>query len=74
MAKGAALVANSFLNASSNDNIQLLFNDIVPLSIGQRTSGDLMRFSIKRGTKYPCKVLNSYIFSRVQIDLGYSNN
>ncbi|PAV78710.1 hypothetical protein WR25_11631 isoform B, partial [Diploscapter pachys] len=55
VAKGAALVANSFLNASSNDNIQLLFNDIVPLSIGQRIHGKLMYFAIKRGTRYPCK-------------------
>ena len=66
MAKGAALVANSFLNVSSKDNIQLLFNDIVPLSIGQGARGDFMYFAIKRGTKYPCKVPNSYIPSRVK--------
>ena len=60
VAKGAALVAKALTKSPSSNSLQLVFNDIVPLSIGQRLRGDLMQFAIKRGTKYPCKVLNSY--------------
>ena len=63
VAKGAALMANTLAKSPSSDSLQLVFNDIVPLSIGQGARGDFMYFAIKRGTKYPCKVLNSYYFS-----------
>ena len=66
VAKGAALAAKALTRSPSSDSLQLVFNDIVPLSIGQILRGGLMLFAIRRGTKYPCKVPNSYIPSRVK--------
>ena len=60
VAKGAALVAKALARSSSNESLQLIFNDIVPLSIGQELNGGLMKFAIESGTKYTCKVLNNY--------------
>ncbi|PAV89898.1 hypothetical protein WR25_15215 [Diploscapter pachys] len=62
VAKGAALVAKSLTNSSS-DSLQLYFNDIVPLSIGQKIYGNKMLVAIPRGTKYPCKFEQNTITS-----------